>query len=286
MNLLRICIFLLAGLVLLVSQAAADRFEHVEEILGEDGIEELEIQIDFGAGDIEIATDDMDEAAKLDIYYSPRNVDYEADLNVRNGRGRMFLESEIRRHRWHDVNVENEWNLILSKRYPTSLDLDIGACEARFDLSGIPLVDLQIDVGAADMEIEFNEPNPERLRELNVDCGASSLEIFGLANARAEMMDFDIGAGSCEIDLRGEIEGEVEIDIDVGVGSMDVIISRDVAVVIRGDDDWFSSLDFHGMRLDEVRDGVWESENLDEAENRIIFTVDVAMGSVDIYARR
>jgi len=285
-NLLRTCMYMLAGLVLLVSQAAADRVEHVEEILGEDGIKELEIQIDFGVGTIEITTEDMDEAARLDIYYSPRYVDYETDLNVKNGRGRLFLESEIRKNRWGDDDIENEWNLTLSSKYPTSLDLDIGACEARFDLSGIPLVDLQIDVGAADMKIEFNEPNPNRLRELNVDCGASSLEIFGLANARAEMMDFDIGAGSCEIDLRGEIEGEVEIDIDIGVGSMEVIISRDVAVMIRVDDDWFSSFDFHGMRLDEVRDGVWVSEDFDEAEDRIVFTVDVAMGSVDIYARR
>ena len=286
MNSLRICIFIIAGLVLLVSPTVAERVEHVEEILSEDGIEELEIQIDFGAGVIEITTEEMEEAAKLDIFYSPRYVDYETDLNVRNGRGCMFLESEISKYHWDDDDFENEWNLTLSKKYPTSLDLDIGACKARFDLSGIPLVDLQIDVGAADLEVEFNEPNPGRLRELNIDCGASSLEIIGLANARAEMMDFDIGAGSCEIDLRGEIEGEVEVDIDVGVGSMDVIISRDIAVMIRGDDDGFSSLDFHGMRLDEVRDGVWMSEDFDEAEDRIVFTVDVAMGSVDIYARR
>ena len=286
MNSLRICIFVIAGLVLLVSPTVAERVEHVEEILSEDGIEELEIQIDFGVGVIEITTEEMEEAAKLDIFYSPRYVDYETDLNVRDGRGRMVLESEISKHHWDDDDFENEWNLILSRKYPTSLDLDIGACKARFDLSGIPLVDLRIDVGAADLEVEFNEPNPGRLRELNVDCGASSLEIIGLANARAEMMDFDIGAGSCEIDLRGEIEGEVEVDIDVGVGSMDVIISRDVAVMVRGDDDWFSSLDFHGMRLDEVRDGVWISEDFDEAEDRIVFTVDVAMGSVDIYARR
>ena len=286
MNLHRICIFLIAGLLLLVSQAAADRFEHVQEVLSEDGIEELEIQIDFGAGTIDIKPEDMDEAAKLDIYYSPRYVDYDVDLKMRNGRGRMVLESDIRKHRWDDDDFENEWNLTLSTKYPTSLDLDVGACEARLDLSGIPLVDFEIDVGAADLEIEFNEPNPSRMRELNVDCGASSLKIFGLANARAEMMDFDIGAGSCEIDMRGEIEGEGEIDIDVGLGAMEVIISRGGAVMIRGDDNWFSSFDFHGLRLDEIRDGVWVSDDFDDADDRIVFSVDIAMGSVDIHARR
>ena len=44
--------------------------------------------------------------------------------------------------------------------------------------------------------------------------------------------------------------------------------------------------DFHGLRLDEIRDGLWESDDFDDAENRIVFTVDVAMGSVDIYAKR
>jgi len=285
-NSLRIVVFLITGLLLLVSQAAADRAERVQEILGEDGIEELEIQVDFGAGTIDIRPEEMDEAAKLDIYYSPRYVDYEVDLRVSGGRGRMFLDSEIRKHRWDNDDFENEWDLTLSTKYPTSLDLDIGACEARFDLSGIPLVDLQIDVGAADLEIEFNEPNPKRMRELNVDCGASSLKIFGLAYARAEIMDFDIGAGSCEIDMRGEIEGEIEIDIDVGIGAMEIIVSRDVAVMVRGDDNWFSSLDFHGLRLEEVRDGVWVSDDFDDADDRIVFTIDVAMGSVDIYARR
>ena len=285
MKSMNIWIMLVAGLLLMVSPAAADRVEQVTETIGEDGIEELDIQVDFAAGTLDVTTEDMKEAARLDIYYTPRYVDYATEFSVRDGRGRLFLESEFRKRNW-DNDAENEWNLVLSKRYPTTLEMDIGACEARFDLSGIPLVDLQIDVGAADLEIEFNERNPERLRELNVDCGASSLEIFGLANARAEMMDFDIGAGSCEIDFRGEIEGEVEIDIDVGVGSMDVIISRDVAVMIRADDDWFSSIDFHGMRLNEVRDGLWESDDFDGAENRIVFTIDVAMGSVDIYAKR
>ena len=272
--------------MLLVYQATAGRAERVEEILSEDGIKELEIEIDFAAGTIQIEPDDMNEAAKLDIFYSPRYVDYETELTVRNGRARMFLGSDIRKHRWDNDDFENEWNLTLSTKYQTSLNLDVGACEARFDFSGIPLVDLQIDVGAADLEIEFNEPNPERMREFNVDCGASSLNIIGLANARAEMMDFNIGAGSCEIDLRGKIEGEVEIDIDVGVGSMEVTISRDVAVMIRGDDNWFSSLEFHGLNLDEVRNGIWVSDDFDDADDRIVFTVDIAMGSVEINARR
>ena len=86
MKVLKNCVYLIAGLALLVSGASADRVEHVEEVLSEAGIQELEIQIDFAAGSIDVTSKDMDEAARLDIYYSPRYVDYDVDLKVRNGR--------------------------------------------------------------------------------------------------------------------------------------------------------------------------------------------------------
>ena len=287
MKMLKVIGGVIAVQLLITTQLAADRVERATEVVEPDDFEELEVELEFAAGTIEIAASDMEEPAKLNVEYTPRYVRYDFDYSKRGKTCRLFLESEYRRHRWNDDgDSENEWILLLSRNYRTSLDMDLAACEARLDLGGIPLVDLQIDIGAADVEIDFSEPNPERLREFSVDCGASSLEIFGLANANVESMDFDIGAGSCEIDLRGEIHGEVEVDIDVGVGSMDVVISRDVAVMIRGDDDWFSSLDFHGLRLDEIRDGVWISDDFDDADDRIVFTIDVAMGSVDIYARR
>jgi len=273
------------ALVWLAGSALADRPERASEVVPAEDCEELEIQIDFTAGTIDLAPADMDELAKLEIYYTPRYVRYDIDRSRRGDRCRLQLESDYHRNRWDD-DAENEWTVQLSQKYRTSLEMDIGACEARMDLGGIPLVYLVLDVGAADMEIEFSERNPTELEELSVDCGASSLEIYGLANARARAMEFDVGAGSCEIDLRGEIEGELEIDINVGVGSMDVILSRDVALMVEGDDNWLSSLDFRGFDLYETRDGVWKTDDFEDADNRVVITADVAMGSVTIYGKR
>ena len=280
------CSLIGVALLLPVSQLSADYVEHASEVVPADEFEELEVELDFGAGTIEISVADMAEPAKLDVFYTPDYVDYDFDFTKRGKTCRLFLESEFRRRHWDDDDSENEWNLLLSTRYRTSLELDIGACEGIFDLGGLPLVDLEIDVGAADLEIDFSEPNPQRLRQLNVDCGASSLTLTGLANANADRMDFDVGAGSCELDFRGDFQGETEVDIDVGVGSMDVIVPRGVALLIRGDDGWFSSLDFHNLNLRETRNGIWETDDFDEAEDRIIFTVDVALGSVDIRGKR
>jgi len=273
------------ALVWPAGSALADVPERASEVIPAEDCEELEIQIDFTAGTIDLAPADMDELAKLEIYYTPRYVRYDIDRSRRGDLCRLQLESDYHRNRWDD-EAENEWTVQLSKKYRTSLEMDIGACEARMDLGGIPLVSLILDVGAADMEIEFSERNPTVLEELSVDCGASSLEIYGLANARPRSMEFDVGAGSCEIDVRGEIEGELEIDISVGVGSMDVILSRDVALMVEGDDNWLSSINFRGFDLYETRDGVWKTDDFEDADNRVVITADVAMGSVTIYGKR
>ncbi|MCX6834672.1 MAG: toast rack family protein [candidate division Zixibacteria bacterium] len=279
--------YCVAGFVLLVGgHVFAEPAERVSEIITSEGCRRLDLQLDFSAGVIDIAPANIDGLMKLDIYYTPRLITYDIDKTTRGDRCIVTLESDRRRQGWDQDESENEWTLQLSKKYPTSLEMDVGACEGRMELGGIPLIGLTLDIGAADLEIEFSEPNPARLEELSVDCGASSLEIGGLANANVGSMEFDVGAGSCKIDLRGEIKGETQIDISVGVGSMDVILSPDVELMIEGGDNWLSSVDFHDFDLNRTRRGTWETDGFDEAKDRVIITADVAMGSVNIRSRR
>jgi hypothetical protein len=259
--------------------------EEAKEVVTADGCKFFDIQIDFSAGVLEIAPADIPELLKLDVYYTPRSVRYSVEKTERPDRCDVLLVSE-RRRSWSDDDSDNEWTIQLSKKHTSSLELEIGACEARMDLGGIPLSELVMDIGAAELELDFSEPNPVPMKELSVDCGASSMEITGLVNANARFMSFDIGAGSCEIDLRGEIKGEVEIEVSVGVGSMDIILPQDVAVMVDGDEDWLSTLDFSGLDLEETRRGTWETDGFSKATNRVIINADVAMGSISIYARR
>jgi hypothetical protein len=277
------CVF---GFVLFVGgNSFAERAERASETISSEGCGRLDLRLDFSAGVIDVAPADIDDLLELDIYYTPRLVTYDIDKSTRGDRCLVVLESGRRRTRDLD-DSENEWTLQLSKKYPTSIEMDIGACEGRMELGGIPLTDLTLDVGAADLEIDFSEPNPERLEELNVDCGASSLEISGLANANVESMEFDVGAGSCDIDLRGDLKGETRIDISVGVGSVDVILSSDVELMLEGDDGWLSSIEFRGFDMSKTRRGTWKTDGFDEAQNRVIISADVAMGSVTIRGKR
>jgi hypothetical protein len=273
-------------LLLMSGSVLADRTEQVREVVPIDGAKELEVEIDFGAGTLDILSGDIEEAARLEIVYSPRWVDYDIDYDKRGETGLLFLESDLRRKLDLD-DVDNEWELTLSRRYPLELQMDVGASESFIDLGGLPLRQLVMDIGATDGVIDFSEPNPERLRDFDIDVGASSLEITGLANANFERLDISSGAASCELDFRGgEFRGESEVDLEVGVGSVDIIIPRGLAIRVEGDENWFSSFDFHGFDLNQVDDDVWETPDFDRAENRLTIMIDVSMGSVDLYSRR
>ena len=272
-------------LLTVATSAVADRLEEASEKVPAGDYKAVDVVIDFGAGTLDIAAAKTDLPATLDVTYEPRYVDYKFDFDERLGTCLVRMESDIRKHNWDHGDFENEWIVGLSTKYPMTLDLDIGACDGTMDLGGLSLSEVTMDVGAADLSIDFSEPNPIRMREFNLDLGASSLTIDGLANANVDRMEFNVGAGSCDLDFRGEYRGETEVRIDVGVGSMDIVIPRDVAVMIRGDDGFFSSLNVRGLDVRKSRGGIWESENFDTAKDRIIFDVSVAMGSVDIRGR-
>ena len=265
------------------SLTMAGRLENVTEKIDAQGIEKLVVEADFAAGEFRINAADIDEAAIIDVTYDTRRVEYIADYSVKRGTGYLFLESNIRRK--HDIDTdENVWDITLSTKYPTSLEFDIGACEAEFDLGGIPLQELDLDIGAASGLIEFSTPNPIRLRDMRIDAGASSLEMVSIGNANFEYFNFDGGVGSFELDFRGEYKGESTINVDIGLGSVDIVLPKDVPVRVETDgDSWLSSVEFHRDNLDEVDDDVYESPGFEDADERIILELSVGLGSADIY---
>jgi hypothetical protein len=278
---------ILIGFFLLVFTASlslAGRLEQVSKTVDAQGVDKINVSVDFGVGKLTIHPDDIKEAALLDVNYDPKKFDFEIDYTKRGNTGYLDLESTTgKRLRRNLETDDNEWDLTLSNRYPGEMEFDLGACEADIDLGGIPIKDLSLEIGAASGLIDFSKPNPERLRELVFDIGASSLEVKNLGNANFEYLKVSCGAASCDLDLRGDYKGEADFKLEVGVGSVDVILPRGVAVSIETDDGLFSSVDFHNVEVEEVDDDYYETPGFDDARDRIYITVDVGLGSVDFY---
>lgn len=282
----KILIFSLVLIIILAGVTIAARWEKVTKAVEAEGAEKLIIDADLGAGEFTLRSADIDEIAIINIEYDSRKIDYEIDYNVKRSTGYLTFDSECRRSKNIDTD-DNFWEIIVSSKYNTEINFDIGACEAEFDFGGIALEYLEIDVGAADGTIEFSKPNPVRLSEINIDAGASSIKMISMGNANFEELNFSGGVGSFDIDLRGEYNGESRVDIEIGLGSAEIIVPKGLPVRIETEGgNWLSSIEFHNEDLDEIDDDLFESPDFDDAEDRLVISVEVGLGSVDIYWKK
>ncbi|MFH1686458.1 MAG: toast rack family protein [bacterium] len=255
----------------------------VERTIEADGADEISLSMEFSAGELNITPKSMTSVAEIELRYDPSRVDYEIDYDTRGDIGMLTIESSPRRKRSMDTE-DNIWQICLSQEYPMSLDFEIGASEADLELGGLRITELTMDIGAAEGELRFSEPNPIRMETFDIDAGAASLDGVQLGNANFDECNFSGGAGSFNLDFRGEYHGESSISINIGLGSADIILPEDIPVrVVTDSDGWFSSIDFHQDHLDEVDDGEWETDDFENARTRIVLEVDVGLGSVDIY---
>lgn len=259
------------------------KIDEILETIEIDDASKVVLRCDLGAGEFKILPDDMDAAAKIFIEYNPRRVDYIIDDDIKRNTLFIDLESETRRKSSIDTE-DNLWEITLSKNYPIALNFDMGACDAEIDLSGVPVTEFIMEIGAASGLITFDEPNPERLEIISIEAGASSLEMTDIGNANFEMFSFEGGVGSFDFDFRGKYANESEIEIELGLGSAELILPRGIPVRIEADgDNFLSSIDIHKNMLDEVDDDIYESEDFDDAEVRIIVRLEVGLGSIDVY---
>ncbi len=179
----------------LASSAVGGVLEHKTETVAIQGADRISVNCSFGAGELVINPGDISDAARLEVAYDPRRVDYDVEYDVKGSTGYLRLDSEWKRH--HNMNADdNRWDLVLSRKYPLDAKFEIGACDAQVDLGGLALTELKFEVGAASGTIDFSRPNPERMREMRIEAGASSLKMANLGNANFEYLKFSGGAGS------------------------------------------------------------------------------------------
>jgi len=123
--------------------------------------------------------------------------------------------------------LENEWDLKLGNT-PMDLTVKAGAYQGEFELGGLALTSLTIKDGAADVKINFSEPNQAEMSLLRYETGASNVTLRGLANANLGTLTFNGGAGNYTLDFSGELQRDATITIDSGVSNVTLVIPEGV----------------------------------------------------------
>jgi len=280
----KIMIMIIAMTFIAINADTAGRMEHKEYNIPGGDIDLLFVNIDLGAGDFIIMAKDMEEVFIGQADFNPNSTQTIIDMEQDDKTG--YLEIESNNLRDHDIDTDDLFmEGALSTRYISDITLDMGACKADIELGGIPLRELNIDIGAAKGILNFSSANPEKLKELAVDAGAAKFSIEKLGNANFEIFNFDGGVGSFELDFSGEWKSKSIAHIEIGLGSATIYIPEELPLRVDAESSFLSSVDFKNFESDVNEDDLYESPGFRDSDYGLTLEIEVGLGSIDIVRR-
>lgn len=192
---------------------------------------DIHLKLAFGAGDLSLSPGSEQLASGSATYnYSTFKPVVKSDGgNVEIGMNNVDLNIFPSLQ-----NLKNLWDLQLGSM-PMSLAIEAGAYSGSYELGGLALNNLSIKDGAADVQLDFSEPNQAEMSIFQYETGASNVKMTGLANANFDLMDFSSGAGDYTLDFSGELKRDASISISSGLSNLIIVVPEGVNAVITVD---------------------------------------------------
>jgi hypothetical protein len=213
------------------------------------------------------------ELLKYDYGFTPHGESGDFHFST-DSEGKSLLDLEGR---------ESNWQIEFNSEIDLQLKTTVGAAKCDIDVGGLTLSRLDLEIGAADARVDFSTPNRNNLDNFVVEAGACKLQMINIGNSRFRRLQFDGGVGKFVLDFGGQFDYRAEAKVTVGMGSMTLIIPRELGLQLRADENWLSSLGFSKEHLVAVAgSGVYETEGFDAAAGQLILTLEVGLGSANI----
>jgi len=212
---------LMAGLSLFKFGTSNEIRDVEQNIASESGVGSLDVEIDFGAGDLDIMSGSNDYFLNSIL----RTTDTQnPSLSYEDDKITMSRDSE----EFYFGKQTFEWDVELSPDIEYDLELNYGAAKANVDLKGLKVNSLDISSGATETEIIFSDYPTS----VDIGTGASS---YNLKFPSGVGVVIDIDGGAVGIDLDDFIEknekyysedytedgDNIVINIEAGASSID-----------------------------------------------------------------
>jgi hypothetical protein len=201
-----------------------------DETVPLNGAESANVDIFFGAGELDISATDSDDLFVGNFVY---NVEaWEPKITWDGDSLRIEQGGDEDAWGWPDgsSSPRNEWKLEFSPEVLLDIDVKAGAGEGDLDLTGLRLEQLNVDMGAGDFSVQFDEASDTKMERLTVNAGAGKIDIDGIGNVSPQEVVVQGGAGDITLDLTGEWSRSADIEVTAGVGSLALRLPADVGV--------------------------------------------------------
>jgi len=250
-----------------------------------DGISRMEVDIEFGFGEILLERGNPAKAVTGYIQYDPETIRPKTKFYTDGNSAYFSLVTDTRHTEWGfdriNLDMESpESELYVTTAIPLAINFSCGLGTAELDLGNLQLEDLRIENGLGETKFDFSTPNRTELRRLAVENGLGELTARNLSNANTDRLYFDCDLGSANLDFSGDDLHEMFVDISVGLGSVNLAIPEGYSVELDAEENFLSSIDTHGLY--KARSGMYYSERDDTDKPVLHIRAEVGLGSIDI----
>ncbi len=248
--------------------------EQYEEEVPRDGATEARVRIRMGAGEISLSAGEADPL--FHGTFRTNIAPWAPEVTWSNGILRIEQGAQ---EGIPDPGARNEWDLTFSPEVALDVDAEIGAARGELDFTGLRVRRLFLEIGASDLTVRFDEPNPEPMSDLIVQTGASNLRLDGVGNAGPERVQVEGGVGNLILDLRGAWPQSAWVEIEAGIGSLTVYLPTDIGVRVEVEGTMGNVQADGGL---QQSDGVYTNALYGQTERQLDISLSVGVGRVEL----
>ncbi|TAK62256.1 MAG: hypothetical protein EPO24_05100 [Bacteroidetes bacterium] len=252
----------------------------------------LKVTIEAGLGDVTIAKSKGGNILEATVESDRTiNLDDCIDYEIRDRVGFLNFTSDcddnskkhVKKSKTHFSDFESsDWWLNITDDVPISFDFELGMGKADINMTGLSVKDLNLSTGASSVTLRFDEPNKSTIEDMSIEAGLSKFRAEGLGYANFNYFKFDGGLGTYVLDFSGNLTHEADVDIEIGLGSVTIIIPKNVGVKVFCEKNWISHLNIDEDDFTEREDDTYYTSNYSSASGKMNMHVEAGMGSVKI----
>lgn len=181
----------------------------------------------------------------------------------------------------------NNWDIFLSDSKPLSLNLNYAVGEADVDLSGLPVENLRINTGNANVRIGYQNEiyNPVTMDSLYVKVDMGSLHLQQINLTKAKMIFAEVGFGKLYLDFSNpHVICTSNVSARVGAGSMEIYLSeKELPIMIKLNNSPLCHVKIPKSFKKINKNTYANSKYKPGIDHTIIFDLDVTMGHISFH---
>jgi len=269
-------IFIITVIVLLNPGCIDPGEQHTESRSIDVGsAETVLVLIEMNAGDLNISGG-ANDLLNSEFTYNSHSLKPEVEYRICGSQGKLKVWQHMPKRIIHRHDIDNEWNMHLHNTVPLMLSINHGAGCGNFELGGLNMNWLDINLGAGKALVNLS--GSRSLTKLNLQLGAGEA-LVDLSDSRSlTSFNLQIGAGEALVDLTGNKEEDLNIDIEGGIGELTLLLPGDTGVCIDATHG-IGEIRSSGMKKDGH---TYTNEAFNRSEVTMNIDIEVGIGEINL----